>query len=287
MKIFHWIAIILLSMPLLKGLDVPDDIVEGIRKSRTLESGGLVIDGVDRDRMLEYVRLHWRDILDQIESFPEAHGDFSGNKQNAINASVIHFGAICESLPPEEYVEFLEKFIGLVEEGKIQYFPLIHQLMASTSWKDCFLQVNYSHPKVQAFLQRAMKVIPESDPDMLAFVKLAADGELADTYLTNRSDDFRPQTLPGVKLKRPWGSLIRAYERMTGEKAPPDPEFPEDEPRTARRPGFDEPDASVEYAMDDESFWLLTSLLLLGCAGGFYWYRRRKKYGTARTNLLN
>jgi hypothetical protein len=56
-----------------------------------------------------------------------------------------------------------------------------------------------------------------------------ASGKLADEYLTNRPTEAAlPQTLPGIKLKRPWGKLIKRYERLTGEKIPPDPDFPEE-----------------------------------------------------------
>lgn len=79
---------------------------------------------------------------------------------------------------------------------------------------------------------------------LLSLVEDQEKGDLADNYMANMSDDAPlPQTLPGIKLKRPFASLIKKYERLTGRKVPPDPDFP-DEPQT--RPSKRNPDAGGE-----------------------------------------
>ena len=72
---------------------------------------------------------------------------------------------------------------------------------------------------MKAIFAKARPLIPSSEEAKLSWLDEAAAGDLADNYLTNKSDDAPlPETLPGIKLKRPWASLIKKYEMMTGKK---------------------------------------------------------------------
>ena len=118
----------------------PPEIALGISKSHTGESDGLFIKGIDEKIFLDYICSNWREIADNIESLPKAEGDFD-REQDAFNCSVNTFGAACEWLTAEEYLDFMEKFIDLYQQKRITYMPFSEQLSASAKKAD-FLPVN-------------------------------------------------------------------------------------------------------------------------------------------------
>ncbi len=215
------------------GYELPDDISEGIAQSRIGESGGFGIRGVEEERFRTYIRENWREIMANIETLPLAKsppGYSFSSKEIAKEASLQSFAAACEVLPPEEYLECMERFLDLYESGKVSPGPLLNQLMGLEQKAD-FFDVNWEHPRVQEILQRAKKVSDE--PSVAEYADHAAKGQLAENYMNDRADgDPGPQTLPGIKLKRPWGSLIDQYEALTGKKAPYHPEY---DPRPDKR----------------------------------------------------
>jgi len=166
---------------------------------------------------VSYIHKNWRDIADKIEWLPLAVGDRIPEKV-AFNSSVMNFGQTCESLPPLEYLDFFEKMLSLAEEKRIS-FGAIEFLYMAEDEKDCFFSVNWEHQRVQKILERFRKLIPEEEETLLNMVDLESKGGLADNYMTNKSGDAPlPETLPGIKLQRPWASLIKKYELMTGKK---------------------------------------------------------------------
>lgn len=166
---------------------------------------------------VNYIHKNWREIADNIEWLPLAEGDRIPEKV-AFNASVMHFGQTCESLPPLEYLDFFEKMLSLCEEGRIG-FEAVDFLYHPQDEKDCFFSVNWEHPRVQKIFARLRKLIPPGKVDFLSMLEDESKGELAENYLNDKSGDAPlPETLPGIKLKRPWDSLIKKYERMTGKK---------------------------------------------------------------------
>ena len=248
---FFIILIISLGIKLdgVAELVFPPDIANAISTSGTGESGGLFVRGVERQTFIDYLCKNWREITKNIEILPDTKGNFY-KKSDAFNASVNTFGAACESLPPEEYLEFLEQFVGLYEDKRIGYMPFDFQLSGSDK-KECFLEVNWEHPRVQGIISRARRLIPPSEISTLSWLDEAAKGELADNYMTNKSDDAPlPETLPGIKLKRPWGSLIKKFELITGKKVPHDPKF---DPRPSRRGGGSGESAAART--EDQPIW--------------------------------
>jgi len=166
---------------------------------------------------VNYIHKNWRDIAENIEWLPLAEGEKIPEKL-AFNSSVMNFGQTCESLPAFEYLDFFEKMLSLAEEKRIS-FGAIEFLYMADDEKDFFFSVNWEHQRVQEILERFRKLIPEEEETLLKMVDLESKGGLADNYMTNKSDDAPlPETLPGIKLKRPWGSLIKKYEQMTGKK---------------------------------------------------------------------
>ncbi|RYD84670.1 MAG: hypothetical protein EOP84_04870 [Verrucomicrobiaceae bacterium] len=224
--------------------ELPGDICEGIAQSQIGENGGFELRGVDGERFESFVRTNWRQIIDHIDTLPPAEapkGYAFDSLESARAASVANFAASCEILPPEEYLDCMESFLSLYENGRVSKSPLLRQLMG-VEQKANFFEVNWEHPRVQAILQRVKEL--EAEPAVLGFAEAAAKGELADNYMTNRPDgDPGPQTLPGIRLKRPWGSLIEKYQALTGKKAPYDPGY---DPRPDKRTTVGNPGGKVE-----------------------------------------
>jgi len=226
-------------------LILPPDIAQGISKSTTGESGGLFVCGVERDRFIGYICENWREIADHVEDLPKAEGSFV-TKDGAFNCSVNTFATACEWLPPQEYVDFLDKLADLYEQKRIGYLAIE---LSGSAKKDGFLGVNWYHPRVKAYLERLKKLAPPEHKDI---IERMASGKLDDNYMVNMPDDAPlPETLPGVRLKRPLASMIPNFERLTGRKVPPDPRFPEESGRRpVRRPGTENfPTAPKQQSM--------------------------------------
>ena len=230
-------------------LILPPDILLGITRSSTGESGGIFVEGVDRDYFIKYICYHWREILDNVKDLPKSEGSFTSN-QDAINLSFAIVGGACESLSPSEYLDFMDRITELCEQNLIAYDSYSSQLGASSKKQD-FLTVNWEHPRVQAIFEKARKLVPVTDEATLSWLNEAARGELADNYMTNKSDDAPlPETLPRIKLERPWGSLIKKFELITGKNVTHDLKF---DPRPSRR---DDPSAeSAATATQDQPIW--------------------------------
>ena len=179
----------------------------------------------DKAKFTQYICEHWKDIM--REYIPNYHNSDGPNKTLTID--VIRFAA--EDLPPLEYLDFLENLLDMEDQGKL---PRGNNslMLDGRNKKSSFLEVNWQYPRVQAILKRAIKLFSNDKVAVAAF-EATASGKLADNYRNGVSDDAPdPETLPGIKLQRPWGSLIRKYEWLTGKKVPPDPKY---DPRTDRR----------------------------------------------------
>lgn len=229
----------LLIFPLSRlGADqkLPAEIERAFVKNNPYLSRGDAL-AMDDPKFVEYVLKNWRTIAEKIEMLPEVEGNIP-EEGVAFNASVMAFSEVCQKLPPMEYVDFLDQMLIHFDQGQISESAFESMLLAQLE-KHSFLSVNFEHPRVAAILKKAIRLTPAKNESLKSCLEDMSSGKLADNYLTNRSDDDpKPQTLPGIKLKRPWGSLIRKYERVTGKKLPPDPDFPdEDRARPERRPG--------------------------------------------------
>jgi hypothetical protein len=191
---------------------------------------------LSRNELTTYFLSNWSQLLNNIEHFPTRMYDPSYKKERIIS-TVSTFYEDCALLEPLVYVDFLDKVLSLRESGRITPGELQLILLPDNSKSD-FLSVNYEHPRVANILEKAISLVPPDDDGLKRCLEDMANGSLADNYLTNKSMDAPlPQTLPGIKLKRPWGSLIKKYEKITGTKVPPDPDFPEEpQSRPERRP---------------------------------------------------
>ncbi len=245
-----FIILILVTASSQAELNLPPDIQVALTQSNPGESGGLFVHGTSEERLFGFIRENWREIAERIEELPVTPGVFDSATSQK-NATVIVFGVACEWLPAEEYLEFLEKFTELREEGRIDFGVWKSQLFGWAK-KDHFLAVNWQHPRVKNLLEKAMGMVPETETDTLEMLNNIAHGKLADSYLVNKPDDAPlPETLPGVKLKRPFASLISKYERLTGKRVPADPQFPEEmHSRPPRRSenGLNDVPVSVDMA---------------------------------------
>ncbi len=201
-------------------------------------------------RFMEYVLTNWREIMETIECIPmmDQHPIRNSTDEVRMNVSLSLFTGTCEDLTPEDYVEFFNKLLDLRAENRISYLAIKDAYLASGS-KDYFFAVNWEHPEVQKIFAKMKRLIPPEDASLLSLVEEEEKGALADNYLTNKSDDAPlPQTLPGIRLQRPFASLIRKYEAMTGKKVPPDPDFPDHRITRPSRHGLQEAAAGKTVA---------------------------------------
>lgn len=262
------------------GQKLPDEIERAFVKNNPYLSREDAM-SMDDPRFVDYILKNWRWIAEEIEILPEVEGDIP-DKGVAFNASVMAFAETCQKLPPLEYLDFLDQMLVHYEQGRISDTAFELMLLAQLEKHD-FLSVNYEHPRVAAILKKANRLTPAKNKALKSCLEDMASGALADNYKTNREDDAPlPQTLPGIKLKRPWGSLIKRYERVTGKKVPPDPDFPEETSlRPERRPGQSDSGSGVEEVVELTPLGksLLGGILALVAAGtawGFARWRRQR-----------
>ena len=228
-----------------------------------------------------YLAENWRIIASNIHILPKI-GAGSHSQTGVSDACVGIFAVACESLSPMDFLAYLDAMVGLYEKKEISD-NAFESLILMQEEKCDFLSVNWEHPRVQAFLAKSRKLIPPDDVDLVNCVAAMASGELADGYMLDRADDDpRPQTLPGIKLKRPWDSLITKYERMTGKKID-EPYDSRLNPRPKKRNDLSRPERlatadSSTYLVFDTRFWALGGVFALGLIlTGAFWIRSLRR----------
>ncbi len=230
---------------------------------------------------VDYVTKRWREIVNDIECLPPLDG-VEIEKGVKFNCSVTNLGMACAELSPTEYVDFFEQIIALYEQKRIS-FTAFENIYYGADQKDSFWSVNWEHPKVQEIFKRILKFDPPLDATFRSMVEDQARGKLADNYMVNLPDDGPlPETLPGIKLQRPFASVIRRYEARTGTRVPPDPNFPDHhDTRPSRRGGQNLlAGASASEDIGEEAalpkWW---DVLMISAIPGLllfvvFWYRR-------------
>lgn len=270
MKLIGFLVIMVLMLtPARASLVIPQEIQAGFVRSKIGESGGLYIYGVDEAVFSTYILGNWKLLMANVKSLPFHPREAELQSEISLSSLAI-LGAACEKLPPLEYLDFLDQMLTLFEQSE-NTRTLIESNVFGVDEKHNFLSVNWEHPRVLAILSKYRELIPSENEALLVCVDAMASGALADNYMYDRSDDApRPETLPGIKLKRPWDSIIKKYERVTGRKLG-DPNDPTFNPRAEKR--GERPDSSTTRLADNLSGsgvtkkqWTLYGLLLLAVA---------------------
>jgi hypothetical protein len=283
------VFIIMLLFAAHAGADqnLPADIERAFVKNNPYISRGDAM-SMDDPRFVEYVLKNWRPIAERIEILPEVEGDIP-EKGVAFNVSVIAFSEACEKLPPMEYVDFLDRMLVLYEQRRISELAYEQVILPGLEKQD-FLSVNYEHPRVEAILKKALSLLSPEEESLRSCLEKTASGALADNYKTDKSDDAPlPETLPGIKLKRPWDSLIKKYERITGKKLPPDPDFPENPgTRPHRRLGKGDAGEVSKRVSEGGGAWdswklPVIALALISVGLGIFKHARRKVTGAGQS----
>lgn len=175
---------------------------EAVKGSSSCEDGFYDTKTGDKGQFTRYICEHWLSLLESYE--PNENNNDPNNKTLTID--LICFAA--ENLSPMQYLDFLDKLLDILEARDFG-FDDASTLFHGRNAKHSFLQVNWEHPRVQAILQRQIKLFA-NNPVTISALKSTASGELADNYRTNVSDDAPyPETLPGIKLLPPDGALLR------------------------------------------------------------------------------
>jgi len=196
---------------------MPPSIIAGFAQSRLGESGGLFVKGVDQEEFTSYITRNWKSIIKHLDSLPISNATFLDDS-GPRNYAVFIFGAACEWLPPQEYVDFLEQWVTLSEKNEIPYQAL-HDAVVGVSKKNYFVAVNWEDPRIKAILRRVIAATPDEDKDAKVMYKECLSGRLADNYMVNKADDTPPpETLPGIKLKAPFENQLTRAKQLRSRK---------------------------------------------------------------------
>lgn len=284
---FFLIINLLSLVSILHGSDfkLPEDVANSFRLAGHRIQGSDELHGEEKS-FVDYVVSNWRDISKNIEYLPPKDG--KSPIEIRFNASVVRLGYACDSLPPIEYVEFFEQIVTLYEQKRISTLAFTN-LYLGGDIKANFWSVNWEHPRVQGIFDRMRKFDPPLSESFLSLVEAEANGSLADNYMTNVSDDTPPpQTLPGIKLQRPWASAIRKYEALTGKRIPKHPDFPDHNNTRPSRKGLQEGKGLDNSAPSNTTaatpWWNRLSIWIASTTGliiaSIYVIRRRRHLNT-------
>lgn len=203
LRLFIFLTALLPALALAEtDFKLPAEIAELFRHAGTTEYGTVYV-GKGKEpnlQLREYVAGHWLELLDNFESIQTVG--------NTSYASIVTLGLLAEDLPPEQYVEFMDHYVDLYSQHRIPDRQFLLQLMG-VGRKAYFMTVNAKHPKVRAILKKAQDVVPVDNVALQSAIASEISGEGDDMYYANKSDDEPPpQTMPGIKLKTPFESLI-------------------------------------------------------------------------------
>jgi hypothetical protein len=189
-----------------EDLALPENVAEIMSRAGTAEYDGYYPSGETGQPMVDYVKANWSELLDNLKEVPSA------GKSKTSAAMLL--GRIAEELPPEDYLEFMAKYLDAYEKGDIPTNIVALQIAGSVR-KEYFFAVNFEDARAKSIISRAKSLAPEKETDFRAYMDELMSGKLADMYLANESDDApRPETLPGIKLRAPFASLIEKAKRM-------------------------------------------------------------------------
>jgi len=217
MKIIIASMLLLISSPLSRSVEFPPEIVKGFQKSEFLEGGGIAIEG-DRAAFISFVTNNWRSLTDDLDSLPPSDlPSIYPNGQHEYSVAIL--GTACETLQPEEYVSFLQKWVGLFEKDQIPLRVMENSLSGVTNSKRNFVSANWQEPRIQAILRRAIEKTPKASTEQINLFTGMLTGKCAGDYLNSQSDVIvRPQTLAGVKLVDSDLGVVDRVKRMASGK---------------------------------------------------------------------
>lgn len=182
---------------------------EAFRKASVGEDGYLYPSGSGRELIIKTVKENWKDLLDHLDDVPSEGG--------TIRSAARVVGNAAEELPPLEYLDFLEHYLTAYSRGQIDDDILRWQL-GGVDRKNYFITVNATHPRVRALLLRTKELVSKNNIAFQEYLDEEIAGKRSDMYMANKSDDdLAPETLPGIKLRSPFESLIAKVHRRSKE----------------------------------------------------------------------
>lgn len=196
---------LLLSLPTLAALDLPPQVAEAFRNVSVGEEGYLASSNGGRELILEYVKKDWKELLDGLEGVPSPSG--------TVGAAAMIVGLAAEELPPLDYLDFLDHYLIIYSRGIVGDESLRMQL-GGMDRKNHFISVNYEHPRVRALLLRAKELVPKDNAEFQEYLDEQLAGKLSDMYSSGAEDARPPETLPGIKLRAPFESLMEKAKRL-------------------------------------------------------------------------
>lgn len=231
-----------------------------LANSGTTEDGGIYNMEHRQKEVADYVRQNWRLLLANLEKVPTNAGN--------IDAAAMLIGRCAEDLPPIEYLDFFDAYLDAYSKHQIRDQTLVLQLCGLARKKD-FLSVNWEDHRVQSILKRAEELAPRENSDLHALIKKIASGSLSDMYFANSPTHARPpETLPGIKLRPPFESLLGGAKR----------------PGKADQPSLPSTQVAQVTTSGNEASWfpMTAAILVLLLALGAWRYFKSKGGTSAR-----
>lgn len=249
----------------------PDDVRPAFTEGGIDEAGNIRLGNANKENTISYVTTHWKELLDQVDNLPVK----DPNKKSSKRRSIRLLGSLCEFLPPEEYLDFLNRWVGLAENKKIDSELLLGQFMGYGK-KRHFVTVNYEESRIQSLLNRSQRAVSkEEDPEFHEWIDSALVGDMADSYFMD--DEVVPETLPGIKLRDPIAKLMaEARERNRGnQRGSKDAKQPEHLRESKNRI----PSGSEESAksVSSETKWSIAGVCTVILLGVLWFFRKSKK----------
>ncbi|MDB6078476.1 MAG: hypothetical protein JWO82_2223 [Akkermansiaceae bacterium] len=183
-------------------LDLPPEIADKFQQKHLVDDGSGDINKRISPELTQYVLSHWRELLENFETI-HTRADTSAS-------SITTLGLVAEALPPEDYVDFMDRYVEIYAQGRIPERALVSQLRG-VGRKSLFMAVNARHPKVLAVLNKAKGAVPVENLELQKIITDEMNGKGVDGYYFDAVQGTpSPETMPGIHLKPPFGSSTTA-----------------------------------------------------------------------------
>jgi hypothetical protein len=136
----------------LNAQGIPSNIKECLEKSEITEDNMLNGPFDCRKVLMDYMLRNWRDVILNLESIAP-----DDRKKSVIMRA-------CESLPADEYMDFLEKCRDDFYLGKLNS-NVFENALRTSRYKHGFYAINYQNPRMRSFIESVKNYSPDKSKD--------------------------------------------------------------------------------------------------------------------------
>ena len=144
-------SVLLCVVPQAMSIELPPNIQQYLQNGDVTEGEGrLTGTQADQAAFVDYVKLHWSEMLDNIESIAPG-----ARPQYVIIAAA-------EQLPGRQYLSFMNKLCERKAAGKVTAKAFEHAILGLTPKKRGFLAWNHQDQQVRQLVQRIQGMLPQT-----------------------------------------------------------------------------------------------------------------------------